>query len=38
MDPVGNTSDEFRKMLANDIKRWKPVIEKMASPYQIDIR
>ncbi|MFS2101894.1 Bug family tripartite tricarboxylate transporter substrate binding protein [Variovorax sp. Varisp85] len=28
MDPVGNSPDEFRKLLAADVARWKPVVEK----------
>jgi tripartite-type tricarboxylate transporter receptor subunit TctC len=28
MDPVANTSDEFRSVLAGDVARWKPVIQK----------
>ena len=28
MDPVGNSPDAFRKLLAADVARWKPVIEK----------
>lgn len=28
MDPVGNSAAEFRKLLASDVARWKPVIEK----------
>ena len=28
MDPVGNSPDEFRKLLASDVARWKPVVEK----------
>jgi tripartite-type tricarboxylate transporter receptor subunit TctC len=28
MDPVGNSPDEFRKLLAADLARWKPVVEK----------
>ena len=28
MEPVANTSAEFRKMLAAEVARWKPVIEK----------
>jgi tripartite-type tricarboxylate transporter receptor subunit TctC len=28
MDPVGNTPAEFRSVLAADIARWKPVIQK----------
>lgn len=28
MDPVGNTPAEFRALLAADVARWKPVVEK----------
>lgn len=28
MDPVGNAPAEFRKVLAADVARWKPVIDK----------
>ncbi len=28
MDPVGNTPDAFRRVMAEDVARWKPVIEK----------
>lgn len=28
MDPVGNSPEEFRKLLASDVARWKPVIEQ----------
>lgn len=28
MDPVGNSPEEFRKLLAADVARWKPVIDK----------
>src|SRR5258706_12138932 len=28
MDPVGNSPSEFRSMLAADVARWKPVIQK----------
>jgi len=28
MDPVGNTPEEFRKLLAADVQRWKPVVAK----------
>lgn len=28
MDPVGNTMAEFRSVLAADVARWKPVIQK----------
>lgn len=28
MDPVGSSQDEFRKLLAADVARWKPVVEK----------
>lgn len=28
MDPVGNSPDEFRKLLAADVARWKPVVDK----------
>lgn len=28
MDPVGNSPDEFRRLLASDVARWKPVVEK----------
>lgn len=28
MDPVGNSPEEFRKLLAADVARWKPVVEK----------
>jgi tripartite-type tricarboxylate transporter receptor subunit TctC len=28
MDPVGNSPDAFRKLLASDVARWKPVVEK----------
>jgi tripartite-type tricarboxylate transporter receptor subunit TctC len=27
MDPVGNSPEEFRKLIASDVARWKPVIE-----------
>jgi len=28
MDPVGNSPEEFRKLLAADVARWKPVVDK----------
>ena len=28
MDVVGNTPAEFRALLASDVARWKPVIQK----------
>ena len=28
MDPVGNSPDEFRKLLAADVARWKPIVDK----------
>ena len=28
MDPVGSSQDEFRKLLAADMARWKPVVDK----------
>lgn len=28
MDPVGNTPEEFRKLLAADVQRWKPVVAR----------
>lgn len=28
MDPVGNSPDEFRRLLSEDVARWKPVVEK----------
>lgn len=28
MDPVGNSPEEFRRLLASDVARWKPVVEK----------
>lgn len=28
MDPVGNSPEEFRRLLAADVARWKPVVER----------
>ena len=28
MDPVGNSPEEFRKLLSADVARWKPVVDK----------
>ena len=28
MDPVGNSPEAFRQVLAADVKRWKPVVDK----------
>jgi hypothetical protein len=28
MDPVGNSPAEFRALLASDVARWKPIIQK----------
>ncbi|BDB69660.1 MFS transporter [Comamonas thiooxydans] len=28
MDPVGNSPEEFRRLLAADVARWKPVVDK----------
>lgn len=28
MDPLGNSPEEFRKLLAADVARWKPVVDK----------
>ena len=28
MDPVGSSQDEFRKLLAADVARWKPVVDQ----------